>query len=108
MKGADKLISEGARRIKGWRLKACPLCRSRNLARLGTAMWTGIPGTLVCHTFRCRGCGQELFAERDGAPMTMADHTAWRDAKQMRILAFPEFPTAVVQRPDRRSRHDRR
>jgi len=83
-----------------------PLCRRRRLTQVETTMWTGIPGTVLCHTYRCLGCGEKVFAERYGSPMTMADHAVWREAKQMRILEYPsgsEFPTAAVRRRGRRS-----
>jgi hypothetical protein len=69
-------------------------------------MWTGISGTMLCDTYRCRSCGEELFADRHGVPMTMAEHAAWREAKQMRLFdpAGRALPSAVVLRDDRSRR----
>jgi hypothetical protein len=56
----------------------------------------------MCSTYRCGGCGAALFSERHGAPMTMFDHAAWREAKQMRPLDYPAldagFPKATALR----------
>lgn len=100
MSRVDDLVDDVVRRLGARRGRVCPCCKGRKLERLATAMWTGIPGTMLCDTYRCRSCGEELFAERYGVPMTMAEHAAWREAKQMRLFE-PErgaLPSAVVLR----------
>jgi hypothetical protein len=107
MERGDKGLSEVARRLTARRRRACPLCKSRKLSNVKTELWTGIPGSMLCSTYRCRGCGEELFAERYGAPMTMADHAAWREAKQMRLLSYgSEFPKATARLPGRGAQID--
>jgi hypothetical protein len=108
MERGDKGLSETLRRITAWRQRACPLCKSHKLSHVKTELWTGIPGSSLCSTYRCRGCGEELFAERYGAPMTMADHVAWREAKQMRLLSYPgfELPKATARLPGRGAQLD--
>lgn len=96
----DKGLSEALRRITAWRLRACPVCKCRKLSHVKSELWTGIPGTFRCSTYRCLGCGQELFAEQYGAPMAIAEQAAWRDAKQMRPLSLPgsaELPKAIAR-----------
>jgi len=103
MAHVDHGISEALRRITAWRLRECPHCKSRKLSRVKTELWTGIPGSSFCSTYRCRGCGEGLFAERYGAPMTMTEHAAWRELKQMRVLSYPssELPKATARLPGR-------
>ena len=110
MERGDKGLSETLRRITAWSRRACPLCKSHKLSHVKTELWTGIPGSSLCSTYRCRGCGEELFAERYGAPMTMADQAAWREAKQMRLLTFPrsDLPRATARLPGRGTQlHDK-
>jgi DNA-directed RNA polymerase subunit RPC12/RpoP len=99
MARVDHGASAVLRRFGVWRGRRCPLCGTRKLAPVRTELWTGIPGTTLCTTYCCSGCGEELFAERDGAPMTMAEHATWREAKQMRVLRYleAELPRATVR-----------
>jgi len=108
MERGDKGVSEVLRRFTAHRRRACPLCKSRKLLHVKTELWTGIPGSSLCSTYRCRGCGEELFAERYGAPMTMTDQAAWREAKEMRFHSAPgsELPTATARLADRGARLD--
>src|SRR5689334_14136551 len=100
-------IVEGLRQVRDWRLRACPSCKSRRLTRIHSALWTGIPGTVLCSTYRCRDCGEELFTECHGAPVTMADHAVWCETKQMRpleLLPSAGLPEARAKRTGRRTR----
>lgn len=94
-------VGELLHQVTSWRVRVCPACKSRALVRLASALWTGIPGTLRCRTYRCRGCAAELFAVDHDPPMTMAEHAVWREAKQLRILEHPvldsELPKATVR-----------
>jgi hypothetical protein len=98
-------VAEAVERFRARRRWRCPSCQGRELARLEKALWTGIPGTVRCHKLRCRACGEELFAVENDPPMTMAEHAAWCDAKQMRVLAYAgaEFPKAAALPPGKRS-----
>ena len=90
----DKALSERARGIGAWRRRACPLCKARGIVVVKRELWTGIPGTLRCTTYRCRACNETLFAAYGEPVMTMAEQARWQESKEMRILMDPGIPRA--------------
>jgi hypothetical protein len=70
-------------RVPGLGRKLCPYCSSRKLATVRVYRWEGPTTRGTCTELRCLACGAAVFRELGTSNMTAAEHTAWRNARQL-------------------------
>jgi hypothetical protein len=90
------LIARDMLRTK--RQRACPVCGKHDLIVVSWHRWHGERTGGARTEYRCRDCGEPLFAELSTPVMTRAQHEAWLEAMIHRDTHEPPPPARVHRR----------